>query len=104
MISREIETVSRIITGREKKTKFLEWQGSTEFRCTVMPGETILDCVNRTFEIFGLDTSDLEKIVEGLEDDGEKIIIRYRLEVDSLSLLEFLISEEGKESGLGLTE
>ena len=103
MIERNIRTVSRVvIAGKNKKARFLGWHGKTEFSRNVMSGETITDCINRTFEDYGLDTSDIDKVIEGLEDDGEQVIIRYRLEVDPLSLLEFLVSDEGRNSGLEL--
>lgn len=105
MIKRDIQTKCRVVTtGKNGKARFLGWKGDIEFSRIVMSGETVLDCINRTFENYGLDTTDLDKIVEGLEDDGEQLIIKYRLEVDPLSLLEFLISEEGRESGLELVD
>ncbi len=105
MIKRNIQTKCRVVTtGENGKARFLGWKGDIEFSRIVMSGETILDCINRTFENYGLDTTDLDKIVEGLEDDGEQLIIKYRLEVDPLSLLEFLIGEEGRNSGLELID
>ena len=105
MIKREIITVSRVATtGKSGNIRLLGWNRDTEFCRIVMSGETVLDCVNRTFEIYGLDTTDIDKIVECLEDDGERITIRYRLEVDPLSILEFLVSDEGRISGLELID
>lgn len=105
MIERDIQTRCRVVTtGKNGKARFLGWKGDIEFGRVVIPGETVLDCINRTFEIYGLDTTDLDKIIEGLEDDGKQLIVKYRLEVDPLSLLEFLISEEGRDSGLELID
>ena len=105
MIERDIQTKCRVVTTEKNgKTRFLGWKGDIELGRVVIPGETVLDCINRTFETYGLDTTDLDKIIEGLEDDGKQLIVKYRLEVDPLSLLEFLISEEGKESGLELID
>lgn len=105
MIERDIQTKCRVVTTEKNgKTRFLGWKGDIEFGRVVIPGETVLDCINRTFETYGLDTTDLDKIIEGLEDDGKQLIVKYRLEVDPLSLLEFLISEEGRDSGLELID
>ena len=101
---RKIITRAEVVTkGKNGKPRYLEWCGKKIFSRELLPGETIIECIDHGFEMYGLDTTDIPKSLKELEDDGETLIIKYYLEVDPLSLLEFLISEEGKISGLSLT-
>ena len=63
------------------------------------------DSVDHTFEYYGLDTTDLEKILIKIDDESEPGCLNawYRLEVDPISLLEFLVGE-GRDSGLELID
>ena len=102
---REVIVLVTVATkGTDKNPKLLSWNGETEFKKKAEYGTTVEDTVDQIFELYGLDTTELPKILVGIVDDGKTLIIKYRLETDPLSLLEFLISEEGRESGLELVD
>jgi len=105
MIKRIIYVSTEVVTaGKDGNPKWLEHNGEIEFGKEVIGEETVLTCIDHTFEQLGLDTTEVPKTIIGLEDDGEFLKLKYRMEIDPMSLLEFLISEEGKKSGLGLIE
>jgi hypothetical protein len=64
----------------------------------------LAECIDRIFGELGLDTTELEKVLDGVEEEDQTIFLKYHLETDPLSLLEFLISEEGRDSGLELID
>jgi hypothetical protein len=74
------------------------------FSSEVGQKEKLAECIDRIFEELGLDTTELEKILDGVEEGDQTVFLQYRLETDPLSLLEFLISEEGRDSGLELID
>jgi hypothetical protein len=99
-----IVTVMVATKGTTWNPKLLSWNGETEFKKKAEYGITLENTIDQLFEHYGLDTTELPKILIGIEDSGKILIAKYRLEVDPLSLLEFLISEEGRESGLELID
>jgi DNA helicase TIP49 (TBP-interacting protein) len=90
--------------GADGKTKFLGLKGSTVFESEVGQKEMLAECIDRIFGELGLDTTELEKVLDGVEEEDQTIFLQYHLETDPLSLLEFLISEEGRDSGLELID
>lgn len=77
-------------------------EGKVDFIEDVQDEEKTTECVDRIFEQYGLDISELDKRLVRLEEDDGNLTIFYQLETDLISLLEFLITKEGKESGLSL--
>ena len=90
--------------GADGKPKFLGLKGDVVFNSEVGPKEMLTECIDRIFGELGLDTTELEKVLEGVEEEDQTIFLQYHLETDPLSLLEFLISEEGRDSGLELID
>lgn len=90
--------------GTDGKPKYLGKNGETMFSSEVGSKEKLEECIDRIFGELGLDTTELEKMLDGVEEEDQTIILMYHLETDPLSLLEFLISEEGRESGLELID
>ena len=90
--------------GTDGKPKYLEKNGEIIFSSEVGSKEKLEECIDRIFGELGLDTTELEKVLEGVEEEGQTIFLQYHLETDPLSLLEFLISEEGRNSGLELID
>jgi hypothetical protein len=104
---KKVVTVSQVVVmGGDGKPKFLSHDNKeTGFKREVEENETIIDSVNHTFEHYRLDTTDLEKILVRVDDESEPgcLNVWYRLEVDPISLLEFLVGE-GRDSGLELID
>lgn len=90
--------------GTDEKPKYLGLKGEAVFESEVGPKEKLAECIDRIFGELGLDTTELEKVLEGVEEENQIIFLQYHLETDPLSLLEFLISEEGRNSGLELLD
>lgn len=90
--------------GTDGKPKYLGKNGETIFCSEVSSEEKLGECIDRVFRELGLDTAELEKVLDGIEEEDQTIILMYHLETDPLSLLEFLISEEGRDSGLELID
>ena len=105
---KRVATISQVVVkGGDGKPKYLSHgEKIVTFGREVEDQETIEESVNRTFEPYGLDTSDIEKTLLKVEEEKDPFHINvwYRLEVDPLSLLEFLISEGGRNSGLELID
>ena len=103
---KRVITISQVVVkGKNGKPRYLKGpEGINIFCREVEEQESLAESVNHTFEDYGLDTSELEKVLVKVEDEENIINIWYRLEVDPLSLLEFLVSVEGRESGLELGE
>ena len=97
----KVKMVTRGTTG---KPKYLGLKGETVFESEIGPKEMLSECIDRIFGELGLDTTDLEKVLDGVEEEDQTIFLQYHLETDPLSLLEFLISEEGRDSGLELID
>jgi hypothetical protein len=103
---KKVVTISQVVVmGGDGKPKFLSHNKETEFKREVAENETMRDSVDHTFEHYGLDTTDLEKILVKVDDESEQgcLNVWYRLEVDPISLLEFLVGE-GRNSGLELID
>jgi len=104
---KKVVTISQIVVmGGDGKPKFLSHDNKeTEFKREVAENEIMRDSVDHTFEYYGLDTTDLEKTVIKIDDESEPgcLNVWCRLEVDPISLLEFLVGE-GKDSGLELID
>ena len=90
--------------GTDGKPKFLGLKGEIVFSSEVGPKEKLGECIDRIFGELRLDTTELEKVLEGVEEEDQTIFLQYHLETDPLSLLEFFISEEGRDSGLELID
>ena len=90
--------------GTDGKPKFLGLKGEVVFNSEVGSEEKLGECIDRIFGELGLDTTELEKVLEGVEEEDQTIFLQYHLETDPISLLEFLISEEGRDSGLELID
>jgi len=90
--------------GTDGKPKYLGLKGKAVFESEVGPKEMLAECIDHIFGELGLDTTELEKVLEGVEEEDQTIFLQYHLETDPLSLLEFLISEEGRNSGLELID
>ena len=90
--------------GADGKPKFLGLKGGVVFNSEVGSEEKLGECIDRVFGELGLDTTELEKVLDGVEEEDQTIFLQYHLETDPLSLLEFLISEEGRNSGLELID
>ena len=103
---KRVVTISQVVVmGGDGKPKFLSHNKETEFKREVAENEIMRDSVDHTFEHYGLDTTDLEKILVKVDDESEPgcLNVWYRLEVDPISLLEFLVGE-GRNSGLELID
>ena len=101
---KKVATISQVVVkGKNGKPRYLKGSEGIAFKREVEDQESLTESVDHTFETYGLDTTDLDKILIKVEEDGGIINIWYRLEVDPLSLLEFLVGD-GKDSGLELTE
>ena len=105
---KRVATISQVVVkGGNGKPKYLsQGEGVVNFRREVEDQESLEESVNLTFEEFGLDTTDIDKTLLKVEEEKDPYFVNvwYRLEVDPLSLLEFLISEEGRNSGLELID
>lgn len=101
---RDVFVIVIVATMTDGNPKLLAWNGESEFKKKAEYGITVENTVDQIFEFYGLDTTELPKVLVGVDDDGKTLAVKYRLEVDPLSLLEFLISEEGRESGLELKD
>lgn len=99
-----IVNVKIVTRGTNGKPKYLGKNGETIFKSEVGPKELLADCIDHIFRELGLDTTELEKVLDGVEEKDQTIFLKYHLETDPLSLLEFLISEEGRDSGLELID
>jgi hypothetical protein len=103
---KKVVTISQVVVmGGDGKPKFLSHNKETEFKREVAENEMMRDSIDHTFEHYGLDTTDLEKILVKVDDESEPgcLNVWYRLEVDPISLLEFLVGE-GRNSGLELID
>ncbi len=103
---KKVVTISQVVVmGGDGKPKFLSHNKETEFKREVVDDELMKDSVNHTFEQYGLDTTDLNKLLVKVDDESEPgcLNVWYRLEVDLISLLEFLVGE-GRDSGLELID
>ena len=103
---KKVVTISQVVVmGGDGKPKFLSHNKETKFKREVAENEMMRDSVDHTFEHYGLDTTDLEKILVKVDDESEPgcLNVWYRLEVDPISLLEFLVGE-GRNSGLELID
>ena len=103
---KKVVTISQVVVmGGDGKPKFLSHNKETGFKREVAENEMMRDSVDHTFEHYGLDTTDLEKILVKVDDESEPgcLNVWYRLEVDPISLLEFLVGE-GRNSGLELID
>lgn len=101
---KKVATISQVVVkGKNGKPRYLKGPEGIAFKREVEDQESLAESVDYTFETYGLDTTDLDKTLIKVEEDGSIINIWYRLEVDPLSLLEFLV-RDGKDIGLELTE